>query len=135
LGYIDGLRAMAALWVAVHHAAETSVPALNPATAAERSAVSPSLVVDAATPRLTTAEPAPSPSWPSAAVASATPIRPAAALDDELLAGEFHGSQGSEPDPVGGLVDSQGKLFLHARPYVLELGAHGSVYPLLSPRK
>jgi peptidoglycan/LPS O-acetylase OafA/YrhL len=26
LGYIDGLRAMAALWVAVHHAAETSVP-------------------------------------------------------------------------------------------------------------
>jgi hypothetical protein len=62
-------------------APETSVPALNPATAAERSAVSPSLVVDAATPRLTTAEPAPSSSWPSAAVASATPIRPAAALD------------------------------------------------------
>src|SRR5260221_7210314 len=62
-------------------APETSVPAVNPATAAERSAVSPSLVLDAATPRLTTAEPAPNPSWPSPAVASATPIQPARALD------------------------------------------------------
>jgi peptidoglycan/LPS O-acetylase OafA/YrhL len=28
LEYIDGLRALAALWVALHHAAETSVPSL-----------------------------------------------------------------------------------------------------------
>jgi hypothetical protein len=56
-------------------------------------------------------------------------------FDEESVAGELHGPQRGEPDPVGRLVDSEGKLLLHARPYVLELGAHGSVNPLLSPRK
>ena len=44
-------------------------------------------------------------------------------------------AQRLEPDAVGGLVDARGELGLDARPYVLELGAHGSVDPLLSERK
>ena len=43
--------------------------------------------------------------------------------------------QGLEPDAVRGLVDGECQLSLHARPYVLQLGAHGSVYPLLPRRK
>ena len=41
------------------------------------------------------------------------------------------GSQGREPDAVRGLVDDECELGLDARPYVLELTAHGSVYPPL----
>ena len=36
-----------------------------------------------------------------------------------------------EPDAIGGLVDDERELCLHPRPYVLELGTHGSVDPLL----
>jgi hypothetical protein len=56
-------------------------------------------------------------------------------LDHELLSGELDWPQGGQPDAVRGLIDCEGKLVLHARPYVLELGAHGSVCPLLSSRK
>src|SRR4029077_1838667 len=61
---------------------------------------------------------------------------PAASLgwgfDQQAPARELTRAQRLQPDAVGGLVDGEGKLCLHACPYVLELGAHGSVYPLLS---
>jgi hypothetical protein len=53
-------------------------------------------------------------------------------LQGQLPSIEFQRLQRREPDPIGGLVDGQRKLGLHARPYVLELGAHGSVNSLLS---
>lgn len=62
-------------------APQTSVPEVTPATAAERSAVSPSLVVDAAIPSSPPMTPAPIPSEPSADVASVARIRSAAAFD------------------------------------------------------
>jgi hypothetical protein len=56
-------------------------------------------------------------------------------LDEQQLAGQLNGAERSKPDAVCGLVDGEREFSLHPRPYVLELGAHGSVYPLLSPRK
>ena len=53
-------------------------------------------------------------------------------LNQEAIGGEVDRTQGLEPHVVGGLIDGEGKLCLHPRPYVLELGAHGGVYPLLS---
>ncbi len=54
----------------------------------------------------------------------------AAGPRDEALADELDRAQRVEPDAVGGLVDDERELGLHARPYVLELAAHGSVDPL-----
>ena len=48
---------------------------------------------------------------------------------------ELAGGQRLEPDAVGGLADGGGQLGLHARPYVLQLGAHGSDNLLLPGRK
>src|ERR1700680_3015871 len=56
-------------------------------------------------------------------------------LDEQKLARQLDGPQRSQPDAVCGLVDGERELGLHARPYVLQLRAHGSVYPLLSQRK
>jgi hypothetical protein len=56
-------------------------------------------------------------------------------LHEQQISGELDRAQRCKPDAVRGLVDSKGELSLHPRPYVLELGAHGSVCPLLSPRK
>src|SRR6202035_4077095 len=56
-------------------------------------------------------------------------------FDEETVPVELQGTQRLEPDVVGGLVYGEGDLGLHPRPYVLELGAHGSVDPLLSQRK
>jgi hypothetical protein len=62
-------------------------------------------------------------------------VDPAARLrrsfDDQPLARELDRAQRRQPDAVRGIVDRKRELGLHARPYVLELGAHGSVYPLL----
>lgn len=53
-------------------------------------------------------------------------------LDQETVTGELERAQGRQPDAIGGLVDREGELGLHPRPYVLELVAHGSVdRPLL----
>jgi hypothetical protein len=53
-------------------------------------------------------------------------------FDEKAILRELDGAEWLEPDAVGGLVDDEGKLGLHPRPYVLELAVHGSVDSLLS---
>src|SRR5262249_38264629 len=64
-----------------------------------------------------------------------TTLDPAAGLGRrlrrELPPDQFGRPQPAEPEAVGGLVHDAYELRLHARPYVLELEAHGSVYPPL----
>ena len=55
-------------------------------------------------------------------------------FDEKAVLGEIHSAQWPEPGAVGGLVDDEGELGLHPRPYVLELDAHGSAYRLLSQK-
>src|ERR1700691_3495727 len=56
-------------------------------------------------------------------------------LDREVSRRQLASPQGLEPDAVGLLADGVRELGPHARPYVLQLGAHGSVNPLLLGRK
>jgi hypothetical protein len=56
-------------------------------------------------------------------------------VEQQARAVDFARTQRCQPDPVGELVDARRELALHACPYVLELGAHGSVDPLLSQKK
>ena len=50
-------------------------------------------------------------------------------FEEQPLGKERACSQRLEPDPVGGLINGNRELCLHARPGVFELGAHGSVDP------
>ena len=56
-------------------------------------------------------------------------------VHDEAILGQLDGTERLQPDAIGGLVDDDGELGLHPRPYVLELGAHGRVSSLLSQRR
>ncbi len=56
-------------------------------------------------------------------------------FDEQTIVDELGGAKRLEPDAVGGLIDDEGKLCLHPRPYLLELLAHGSASPLLSQRQ
>ncbi len=63
------------------------------------------------------------------------PVRLRGNLDDEALVRGIADLQGLKPDAVSRLADGACELCLHARPYVLLLGTHGSDNPLLSGRK
>ncbi len=53
-------------------------------------------------------------------------------LYEQPVLAELARLQRLEPDAVRALVDGERELGSYARPYVLELFAHGSVDPLLS---
>ncbi len=52
-------------------------------------------------------------------------------LEHEVFPGELDRAQRIEPHAEGWLVDDQGQLGLHPRPYLLQLEAHGSTCPPL----
>jgi hypothetical protein len=53
--------------------------------------------------------------------------------EHQPLLGARPGAKLLEPDPVGGFIDRDRELRLHARPELFELGAHDSV--ICSPRE